>query len=84
MLSQIHEKNEKWSWTYIAERRDNRKNYIELYMAFKKGKLDPSLVVVLNELERKLSYEDLVFYKSIARKKLRQENLGMGATNVSQ
>lgn len=30
--SEVHEKNRRWSWDYLAERRDKRKQYVELYV----------------------------------------------------
>lgn len=78
VLDKIHEKNRKWSWEYFKERRDDRIRYIEL---FKKKKREERLDVTetddLDRLERKLSYEDLRFWRSLARNQLRKENVGV-------
>ncbi|TGZ78721.1 hypothetical protein EX30DRAFT_322121 [Ascodesmis nigricans] len=74
VLSQIHEKNRKWSWAYFAERRDDRKRYIELFKKQKKQEqLTPEEQGEIDKLEFKLSYEDLRFYRSLARNQLRKE-----------
>lgn len=78
VLSKIHDRNRRWSWDYIKERRDDRIAYISL---FKKKKRDEALfpeeVEELEELEWKLSYEDLRFWRSLARNQLRKENVGV-------
>lgn len=78
VLDRIHDRNKRWSWAYFAERRDDRKRYIEL---FKKKKKDETLSADeakdLDRLERKLAYEDLRFWRSLARNQLRKENVGV-------
>lgn len=78
VLDKIHERNRKWSWDYFRERRDDRKRYIEL---FKKKKREEQLsqdeTKELDDLEHKLSYEDLRFWRSLARNQLRKENVGV-------
>ncbi|KAM7185556.1 putative vacuolar protein sorting-associated protein [Naviculisporaceae sp. PSN 640] len=75
VLSKIHERNRRWSWDYFRERRDDRKRYIEL---FKKRKQNQQLSAQenddLNKLEWKLDYEDLRFWRSLARNQLKKEN----------
>ncbi|KAK1753207.1 putative vacuolar protein sorting-associated protein [Echria macrotheca] len=75
VLSKIHERNRRWSWEYFKERRDDRKRYIEL---FKKKKQNQQLTAAenddLNKLEWKLDYEDLRFWRSLARNQLKREN----------
>jgi len=75
ILSKIHERNRRWSWDYFRERRDDRKRYIEL---FKKKKQNQLLSAQenddLNKLEWKLDYEDLRFWRSLARNQLKREN----------
>ncbi|KAI9155542.1 Vacuolar protein sorting-associated protein [Paramyrothecium foliicola] len=75
VLSKIHEKNRKWSWDYFRERRDDRVRYIEV---FKKKRQQQQLTSEenddLNKLEWKLDYEDLRFWRSLARNQLRKEN----------
>lgn len=75
VLSKIHERNRRWSWDYFRERRDDRRRYIEL---FKKKKQNQPLSGPenddLNKLEWKLGYEDLRFWRSLARNQLKKEN----------
>lgn len=75
VLSKIHERNRRWSWDYFRERRDDRKRYVEL---FKKKKQNQQLSSDenddLNRLEWKLDYEDLRFWRSLARNELKKEN----------
>ncbi|KAL9612615.1 MAG: hypothetical protein Q9167_002785 [Letrouitia subvulpina] len=76
--TKIHERNYKWTWDCMRQRRDDRLRYIEF---FKKKKKDESLSAPekeeLDALERKLSYEDLRFWRSLARNQLRKENVGV-------
>lgn len=75
VLSKIHEKNRRWSWDYFRERRDDRRRYIEL---FKKRKQQQQFTTDedadMQRLERKLGYEDLRFWRSLARSQLKKEN----------
>ncbi|CAO2655854.1 Nn.00g046570.m01.CDS01 [Neocucurbitaria sp. VM-36] len=78
VLDKIHERNRQWSWDYFKERRDDRVRYIELFKKKKREeKLDPTETEDLDKLERKLSYEDLRFWRSLARNQLRKENIGV-------
>ncbi|RMZ76184.1 hypothetical protein DV737_g4952, partial [Chaetothyriales sp. CBS 132003] len=78
VYNKIHERNRRWTWDYFKERRDMRLRYIEL---FKKKKTDQPLSDQekkdLDGLEFKLSYEDLRFWRSLARNQLRKENAGV-------
>ncbi|CBF81629.1 hypothetical protein AN5579.2 [Aspergillus nidulans FGSC A4] len=78
VLSKIHDRNRRWTWDYIKERRDDRIAYIDL---FKKKKREEMLSAEeteeFNRLERKLSYEDIRFWRSLARNQLRKENVGV-------
>ncbi|EPS41948.1 hypothetical protein H072_4103 [Dactylellina haptotyla CBS 200.50] len=74
VLSEIHEKNKKWTWAYFKERRDDRLQYILLFKKKKKSEtLSPNEIDEIKLLEWKLSYEDLRFYRSLARNQLRKE-----------
>jgi vacuolar protein sorting-associated protein 13A/C len=74
VLDRIHERNRRWSWEYLAERRDDRRAYIKLFKKKKsEEKLTPEETGELDELEHKLSYEDLRFWRSLARNELRKE-----------
>jgi vacuolar protein sorting-associated protein 13A/C len=78
VLDKIHDRNRKWSWAYFKERRDDRLRYIELFKKKKREeKLTPEETKDLDALERKLTYEDLRFWRSLARNELRKENVGV-------
>ncbi|KAG9547459.1 vacuolar protein sorting-associated protein 13, partial [Aureobasidium melanogenum] len=78
VYDKIHERNRRWTWAYFKERRDDRIKYIDLFKKKKKEeKLTPEEVTELDQLERKLSYEDLRFWRSLARNQLRKENVGV-------
>ncbi|KAG9102497.1 hypothetical protein FRC06_001944 [Ceratobasidium sp. 370] len=76
ILREVHEKNYKWTWAHFAKRRDDRKRYVQL---FKKKELDKNKTLTgedlaaFEALERALVYEDIRFYRSIARSELRKE-----------
>ncbi|KAG0003109.1 hypothetical protein BGZ80_007728 [Entomortierella chlamydospora] len=75
VLSQIHERNRKWTWAYFEERRDDRKAYVELYKNHKLGRNDVEEEERLKALEWKLSYDDIRLYRSIAKGALRREKI---------
>ncbi|KAL8726828.1 MAG: hypothetical protein Q9166_006444 [cf. Caloplaca sp. 2 TL-2023] len=76
--SKIQERNRQWTWAFFQERRDDRLRYITLFKKKKKEeKLIPAETKELDKLERKLSYEDLRFWRSLARNQLRKENVGV-------
>ncbi|KAJ4155145.1 hypothetical protein LMH87_000404 [Akanthomyces muscarius] len=75
VLGKIHERNRKWSWDYFKERRDDRIRYIELFKKKKQQQpLTPEENEDLSKLEWKLDYEDLRFWRSLARNQLKKEN----------
>lgn len=79
ILSKIHERNRRWSWAYFKERRDDRIRYIELFKKKKKQAepLSPDETDELDQLEWKLDYEDMRFWRSLARNQLKKENVGI-------
>ena len=85
VLSKIQDRNRRLTWDYIRERRDDRVRYIELFKKKKKDqKLTPAETEELNKLEKKLSYEDLRFWRSLARNQLRKENIGVKKPEAKQ
>ncbi|KAJ8122891.1 hypothetical protein ONZ43_g1029 [Nemania bipapillata] len=75
VLSKIHERNRRWTWDYFRERRDDRLRYIEVFKKKKANQqLSPQETDDLDKLEWKLGYEDLRFWRSLARNQLRKEN----------
>jgi vacuolar protein sorting-associated protein 13A/C len=77
VLSEIHDKHYRWTWDHFRQRRDDRKAYIPLYVASRLGKASASEKKELEKLERKLSYEDIRFYRSLAKPELRKEKAVM-------
>ncbi|KAE8355847.1 hypothetical protein BDV28DRAFT_20786 [Aspergillus coremiiformis] len=78
VLSKIHERNRRWTWKYIKERRDDRIAYIDLFKKQKReGALSGPDADEFDRLQRKLSYEDIRFWRSLARNQLRKENVGV-------
>ncbi|KAI9788366.1 MAG: hypothetical protein M1816_006969 [Peltula sp. TS41687] len=76
VLDKIHDRNRRWSWAYMKERRDDRKRYIELFKKKKREQaLGPAEAGELEKLEWKLTYEDLRFWRSLARRELRKETI---------
>lgn len=74
----IHDREKQWSWAYMAERRDRRKRYIELFKKKKKEeKLSPQETEELDRIEKASDYEALRFWRSLARNQLRKENVGV-------
>ncbi|KUI67657.1 Vacuolar protein sorting-associated protein 13 [Cytospora mali] len=75
VLRKIHDRNRRWSWEFFRERRDDRLRYIELFRKKKQNQpLSPEENEDLNKLEWKLDYEDLRFWRSLARNQLKKEN----------
>ncbi|KAF2434405.1 vacuolar protein sorting-associated protein 13 [Tothia fuscella] len=85
VLDKIHDRNKRWSWAYFKERRDDRIRYIAL---FKKKKKEETLTsdetTEIDKLERKLTYEDLRFWRSLARNQMRKENVGVKKAPAKQ
>ena len=79
ILSKIHDRNRRWSWEFFKERRDDRIRYIELFKKKKKApdQLTADETTELNKLEWKLNYEDIRFWRSLARNQLKKENVGV-------
>ncbi|KAI0321342.1 hypothetical protein OF83DRAFT_1274656 [Amylostereum chailletii] len=73
ILDGVHERNRKWTWAYFAERRDDRHRYVELFKKTQLNAQTPQDASVLAALEKKLSYEDIRFYRSISRSELRKD-----------
>lgn len=83
VLNEIHEKNYKWSWEHFKKRRDQRKAYIPLWKeTLVKHTLSAENASKLESLENELSYEDIKFYRSLARNEVRKENLVTASTDT--
>lgn len=78
VLSKIHDRNRRWTWDYIKERRDDRISYINLFKKQKREEaFTPEETQELQRLEWKISYDDIRFWRSLARNQLRKENVGI-------
>ncbi|PKY02798.1 vacuolar protein sorting-associated protein 13 [Aspergillus campestris IBT 28561] len=78
VLSKIRDRNRRWTWAYIKERRDDRIAYIDLFKKKKREEyLSPAEADEFDRLQRKLNYEDIRFWRSLARNQLRKENVGV-------
>lgn len=76
ILNEIHEKNYKWSWAYFEKRRDQRRAYIELWKLHLTGTIfSEDQEEEFNKLEEDLPFEDIKFYRSLAKSVVRRENL---------
>lgn len=64
----IHARNEKRKWSYIIQRREDRKEYVNLYSnKIIKGQLTGEDEARVIKYERKLSFDDIAHYRSLAR-----------------
>ncbi|KAI9340870.1 hypothetical protein BDR26DRAFT_820276 [Obelidium mucronatum] len=85
VVDDIHERNEKWSWRFFEERRDRRILYIGLYKRSKSiNGLLPEDMDLLKTVEKKLSFEDIRFYRSIANNQLKKEKAILAATTPAK
>ncbi|OCH96150.1 vacuolar protein sorting-associated protein 13 [Obba rivulosa] len=73
ILDEVRERRRKWTWAYFAERRNDRHRYVELFKKKQLGSLSDGEASEFDALERKLSYEDIRFYRSIARSQLKKD-----------
>ena len=80
ILAEVKERHRRWTWEYFRQRRDDRKLYIYVFKLDARGEIQPNDKVQLDELERKLSYQDIRFYRSIARSELRKEKVNAQRT----
>ena len=85
VLSKIHDRNRRWTWEYMRERKEDRNRYIDLFKKKKKAQtLTADEQKDLTALEEKLTYEDLRFWRSLARNQLRKENVGVKKAEPKQ
>ncbi|UZJ53507.1 hypothetical protein CBS101457_002827 [Exobasidium rhododendri] len=87
ILSEVHEKHKVWTWDFFKQRRDDRKQYVTLFkdkeqQSQKQNQSQAGIQATqseagtsLRELEQRLHYKDIRFYRSIARNELRKERL---------
>ncbi|KAG0682611.1 hypothetical protein C6P40_000285 [Pichia californica] len=75
VFNEIHERNYKKTWDYIKIRRDQRKEYIILWKKYlhDKNSLTLDEKKSLENLEIKCDFEDLKFYRSLAKLQYKKE-----------
>eukprot|EP00026_Physarum_polycephalum_P000021 Phypoly_transcript_00021.p1 GENE.Phypoly_transcript_00021~~Phypoly_transcript_00021.p1 ORF type:complete len:3252 (+),score=335.79 Phypoly_transcript_00021:281-10036(+) len=73
VIADIHERRFKWSSKYFAARKVKKQEYIHLFKAKKRSKIQAYEQQRLTELEYELSYEDLVFFRTLAEAQLQGE-----------
>jgi hypothetical protein len=81
VLKNLKETRAQWSWQRILERKRDRTRYILLYADYKRaasaaaasGSAAPLQVAELVALEEKLSYEDILMYRSLCEALLRRQ-----------
>lgn len=74
----IRQKHRPYTWQALFERRDDRKAYIDLYKkrslaASQAQQPQPEIDNKIDELEHKLSYRDIRFFRSLAKAELRRD-----------
>ncbi|KAL1915167.1 uncharacterized protein VTP21DRAFT_7648 [Calcarisporiella thermophila] len=72
IISEIHERNRRWTWDYIRERRDDRREYIALYTNSKLERASEEDLKRLRDLEWKWDFEDIRFFRSLAKSHLKK------------
>ncbi|RUS17356.1 hypothetical protein BC937DRAFT_90076 [Endogone sp. FLAS-F59071] len=78
ILSEIHDRNYRWTWEHFRQRRDDRRAYVDVYIADKLDRATPQQKEELAELEKRLSYQDIRFYRSVAKSSLKREKAIIG------
>ena len=74
---EVHDRHKRWTWDYIAQRRDLREKYVEVYVRKLALPENRQLPVedgtALADMERDLSYEDIRFFRSVARAQAKKD-----------
>ncbi|KAJ1653989.1 Vacuolar protein sorting-associated protein 13 [Dispira simplex] len=64
VLSEVRERRRRWTWDYFKERRKDRQRYMRLYRELQANPNALEEKKELMALERKLSFQDIRFYRS--------------------
>ncbi|KAJ9118150.1 hypothetical protein QFC22_004053 [Naganishia vaughanmartiniae] len=75
IMHEIHERKRRWTWEYMAQRRDDRKTYVELYsktLSANKPLAGEDLEII-TKMELDLSYEDIRWFRKLAKRKARED-----------
>lgn len=83
VLSRIKERNHKWSWEYFKARRDMRKQYVLLFLRKNLNTISEGELYDLEEMDEILPFEDIRFYRRIAKSKLKASAAPTPAGEVS-
>ncbi|KAJ1960237.1 Vacuolar protein sorting-associated protein 13, partial [Dispira parvispora] len=73
VLSEVKERRRRWTWDYFKERRNDRQRYMRLYRELQTNPNALEEKKELTALERKLSFQDIRFYRSRVEAMLRKE-----------
>ncbi|KAF8509808.1 vacuolar protein sorting-associated protein 13 [Gautieria morchelliformis] len=73
ILKEIHERNRKYTLSYVKEVGNHRRSYMALYKKKLSNQLTPDETSSLEALEYELSYEDIQLYRFLARRQLRED-----------
>lgn len=75
VYDEIHERNYKKTWAYIKKRRDQRKSYVPLWKKYltDENSLTSDEKKQLTDLETECTFEDLKFYRSLAKLEYKKE-----------
>eukprot|EP01105_Mastigella_eilhardi_P019043 TRINITY_DN4462_c0_g1_i16.p1 TRINITY_DN4462_c0_g1~~TRINITY_DN4462_c0_g1_i16.p1 ORF type:complete len:3841 (+),score=673.31 TRINITY_DN4462_c0_g1_i16:59-11581(+) len=89
VVSDVRERRRRRTWAYIKERRDDRRCYTACYANFLQNKASNEDLSQLDELETKLTYEDIIFFRSLSivqlkRAKMYSENLAKEQQQLRQ
>ncbi|KAG8920306.1 hypothetical protein FRC00_010207, partial [Tulasnella sp. 408] len=78
--TEVHEKNEKWSPGFVIARCQERYRYVALFKSKQSGTvLAGKDLEDFNAIETRLTYEDIRFYRSIAKAQLKKEKAAKAA-----
>ncbi|KAI8319824.1 hypothetical protein GQ54DRAFT_264680 [Martensiomyces pterosporus] len=75
VYDEVHDHNRRRTWEFLEERRDDRLLFLRIYTAFKvnSGVVPEIDRIALDKLNRKLSYQDIRFYRALAEPKIRKQ-----------
>ena len=78
VLFEIRSKTAPWSWKRLSERRQDRRSYVKAYKTAKLNPKDESPKKVIEDLEHKISLNDIIFYRSLGEAEFKKENPDFG------
>lgn len=80
VVDRVREKRKVWTWDYIKQHLDDQREYINLYTKFyanglQDGVLSPGEQQRFDALQEKYPYDDLVLFRSLAKKLMIRDGL---------